>query len=153
MTSTFLPTRDAAVERSPMDPVRAFAAVALAAVSWDGILTPAGSRALRHALDYRDPYRGFSDAEMVRLLDALLAALRRHGAQHMMLDAAAALSAPQRHTAYAVAAEIMRSDGPLEDDERNILASLACALELPEEETERVGAVMDVLHASLLDPA
>ena len=73
MTSTFLPTRDAAVERSPMDPVRAFAAVALAAVSWDGILTPAGSRALRHALDYRDPYRGFGDAEMVRLLDALLA--------------------------------------------------------------------------------
>jgi hypothetical protein len=46
----------------------------------------------------------------------------------------------------------MRSDGPLEDDERNILASLACALELPEEETERVGEVMDVLHAALLDP-
>jgi tellurite resistance protein len=69
-----------------------------------------------------------------------------------MLDAAAALNARQRHTAYAVVAEIMRSDGPLEDDERNILASLACALELPEEETERVGEVMDVLHAALLDP-
>ncbi|MCS5690870.1 tellurite resistance TerB family protein [Cyanobium sp. FGCU-6] len=153
MTSTLLPTRDAALERRPMDPARAFAAVALAAVSWDGVLTPAGSRALRHTLDYRDPFRGFGDTEMVKLLDALLADLRCHGAQHLMLDAAAALSARQRHTAYAVAAEIMRSDGPLEDDERNILASLACALELPEEETVRVGEVMDVLHAALLDPA
>jgi len=31
-----------------MDSATAFAAIALAAVSWDGVLTMAGSRALRH---------------------------------------------------------------------------------------------------------
>ena len=36
-----------------MDSPTAFVAVALAAVSWDGVLTKAGSRALRHSLDYR----------------------------------------------------------------------------------------------------
>jgi hypothetical protein len=39
-----------------LDAPSAFAAIALAAVSWDGVLTPAGSRALRHALDYRHPF-------------------------------------------------------------------------------------------------
>jgi hypothetical protein len=152
MTSTLHASRSPVQDGQPMDSIRAFAAVALAAVSWDGRLTPAGSRALRHALDYRDPYRRFTDGEMVLLLDSLLADLRRRGAQHLMLDAAAALSPRQRHTAYAVAAEIMRSDGPLEADERNILASLGCALELPEEDSQRVDRVMEVLHAAVLEP-
>jgi hypothetical protein len=135
-----------------MEPARAFAAVALAAVSWDGVLTPAGSRALRHSLDYRLHYRTLGDRAMVEMLDGLLADLRSRGAQHLMLEAAESLNERQRHTAYAVAAEIMRSDGPLEDDERNILTSLACALGLQEEETAKVLAVMDVLHADLSAP-
>jgi hypothetical protein len=151
MTSTLQPPREALGEMTPMDPARAFAAVALAAVSWDGVLTPAGSRALRHALDYRRPYRSLGDRAMVEMLDGLLAELREQGAQHLMLAAADALNEPQRHIAYAVASEIMRSDGPLEADERNILASLACALELGEEETSRVQTVMDQLHGDLLE--
>lgn len=128
----------------------AFAAIALAAVSWDGVLTMAGSRALRHSLDYRHPFCGYADAEMVGLLDQLLADLRHKGAQHLMVDAAAVLNAEQRATAYAVAAEIMRSDGPLHDDESNILANLAEALDLDADLTLEVRAVMDLLHADLM---
>jgi hypothetical protein len=51
-----------------MDTSTAFAAVALAAVSWDGVLTMAGTRALRHSLDYRAPYCHRSDAEMISLM-------------------------------------------------------------------------------------
>jgi hypothetical protein len=158
MTST-LPSRTAAESAAEsaaagtaaggLDPARALAAVALAAVSWDGALTQAGSRALRHALDYREPYRSIDNKRMVAMIDELLTILRSRGAQHLMLDAAEVLNERQRHTAYAVAAEIMRSDGPLEADERNILSSLACALELQEEETEKVQSVMDMLHAGL----
>ena len=39
-----------------MDSLTAFAAIGLTAVAWDGSLTPAGGRAFRHALDYREPY-------------------------------------------------------------------------------------------------
>jgi hypothetical protein len=136
-----------------MDPATAFAAVALAAVSWDGVLTPAGTRALRHALDYRPPYRERGDAEMIALMDRLLSGLRAHGAEGLMQQAARVLDEGQRHTAYAVAAEIMRSDGPLADGERKILANLATALALPAGETAKVLEVMDVLHASILQPA
>jgi tellurite resistance protein len=110
----------------------------------------AGTRALRHALDYRPPFRERSDAEMIALMDRLLRALRERGAGGLMVDAADVLDERQRHTAYAVAAEIMRSDGPLEPDERNILGNLATTLGLTEEETERVLSVMDVLHADVM---
>lgn len=136
-----------------MDTATAFAAVALASVSWDGALTMAGTRALRHALDYRPPFRGRSDAEMIALMDELLRILRERGAGGLMEDAAAVLNERQRHTAYAVAAEIMRSDGPLQEEELRILGSLADHLGLEEAETTKVAEVMDVLHASLLEPS
>ncbi|QEY33197.1 Tellurite resistance protein TerB [Synechococcus sp. RSCCF101] len=139
----------AAAGSSRLDPIKALAAVALSAVSWDGVLSKAGSRALRHSLDYREPYRSMSDKEMVAMIDELLQILRTRGAQHLMLDAAQTLSMAQRRTAYAMAAEIMRSDGPLEDDERNILASLADAFELPASLTEKVIEVMTMLHADV----
>ncbi|MFM7230135.1 MAG: tellurite resistance TerB family protein [Cyanobacteriota bacterium] len=130
----------------------AFAAIALAAVAWDGVLSRAGSRALRHSLDYRPPFDRYGDERMVQLMDGLLSDLRRKGPQHLMVEAAADLDADQRATAYAVAAEIMRSDGPLQDDERNILANLAETLALAPTVTEPVLAVMEVLHARVLDP-
>jgi uncharacterized tellurite resistance protein B-like protein len=70
-----------------------------------------------------------------------------------MQSAATVLDSRQRHTAFAVATEIMRSDGPLEERERQILANLATNLDLAPEDIEPVLAVMDVLHASLLTQA
>ena len=128
----------------------AFAAIALAAVSWDGMLSRAGSRTLRHALDYREPYCQLGDSAMVELMNDLLTALRSKGAQHLMVEAAEALSPRQRATAYAVAAEIMRSDGPLQADESNILANLAGTLELDPTLTTAVQEAMDLLHADVL---
>ena len=136
-----------------MDAPTAFAAVALAAVSWDGTLTMAGTRALRHALDYRAPYKGRGDKEMITLMDDLLQALRAKGATGLMEEAAGVLDDRQRHTAYAVAAEIMRSDGPLQEQEQAILAALATTLKLDPDETAKVLEVMDILHACIMEPA
>jgi hypothetical protein len=111
----------------------------------------AGTRALRHALDYRAPFYSLDDAAMVKLLDQLLADLRSKGAQHLMVDAASLLNPDQRQCAYAVAAEIMRSDGPLQDDEWNILANLAVALNLEIKLTAQINRVMEILHASVVD--
>jgi uncharacterized tellurite resistance protein B-like protein len=128
----------------------AFLAVALAAVSWDGTLTPAGTRALRHAIDYRAPYRQLGETTVALLINSLLEAVRERGAQHLMLDAARSLDADRRRSAYAVAAEIMRSDGPLQADERNILSTLAATLELGEADTSPVLDVMEALHAPVV---
>jgi hypothetical protein len=132
-----------------MSAADAFAAVALAAVCWDGVLSMAGSRSLRHALDYRMPFRDYDEAQMMQLLDSLLKQLREKGAQHLMVDGAAILNARQRGAAFAVAAEIMRSDGPLQDDEQNILINLAAVLELDSALSSEILRVMDILHAEI----
>ncbi|MBM5823849.1 MAG: Tellurite resistance protein TerB [Cyanobacteria bacterium M_surface_10_m2_119] len=129
---------------------QAFLAVALAAVSWDGVLSPAGTRALRHAIDYRQPFCTFSDQELVQGIDDLLQRLRLQGAQQLMLKAARVLSPQLRRTAFATAAEIMRSDGPLQPDERNILSTLADTLELSTADTQAMLGLMEVLHAPVV---
>jgi tellurite resistance protein len=143
-----MPAQTMPVEPMPIE--EAFLAVALAAVSWDGTLTPAGTRALRHAIDYRAPYREMGEAKVALLINTLLGRLRDRGAQHLMLDAAASLDADRRRSAYAVAAEIMRSDGPLQADESNILSTLASTLELSAADTTPVLEVMEVLHAPVV---
>lgn len=154
MTATSVKPTDSspsdAAAPAGMSAPTAFAAIALAAVSWDGMLSRAGSRALRHALDYREPFCQLGDNAMVELMNGLLESLRGKGAQHLMVEAAEALSPRQRATAYAVAAEIMRSDGPLQADERNILANLAATLELEPALTTQLQEAMDLLHADVL---
>ena len=86
---------------------------------------------------------------MMQLLDSLLKQLREKGAQHLMVDGAAILNARQRGAAFAVAAEIMRSDGPLQDDEQNILINLAAVLELDSALSSEILRVMDILHAEI----
>jgi len=142
-------TADRAEPAAHFDSATAFAAIALTAVSWDGTLTMAGSRALRHSLDYRHPFKGYSDRRMVQLMNDLLTAMRQTGAQHLMVEAAAALSSEQKATAYSVANEIMRSDGILQPDEINILSNLAIVLGLSDELTSQINQVMDLLHADL----
>jgi hypothetical protein len=68
-----------------------------------------------------------------------------------MQAAAPNLSAPQRLTAYAMAAEIMRSDGPLQAEERLILEHLAGSLAIAPEAVARILEVMDLLHAAVLE--
>ncbi|MCT0217502.1 tellurite resistance TerB family protein [Synechococcus sp. CS-1329] len=133
-----------------MDSPTAFVAVALAAVSWDGVLTRAGSRALRHSLDYRVPFNQLGDAAMIQLFDRLLADLRRDGAPILMARAALQLDPHERRTAYAVAAEIMRSDGPLVAQEQQILTDLAAQLDLDPSDSVRILEVMEILHAELV---
>lgn len=132
-----------------LDSPRAFAAVALSAVAWDGVMSAAGARALRHSLDYRPPFRDRSDQEMIELMNDLLGLLRERGAETLMVEAGAVLNPDERLTVFAVAAEIMRSDGPLVEEERRILDHLSGALELAATDTEPVLAVMNILHAGL----
>ena len=88
-----------------MDSLTAFAAIGLTAVTWDGSLTPAGGRAFRHALDYREPFCSMSEGEMVEMMDQLLQRRRQIGNEPLMLEAAQALSPTQSLTAYAMAGD------------------------------------------------
>ena len=132
-----------------MDSLTAFAAVGFAAVSWDGHFTKAGTRSIRHALDYREPFCQMTDGDMIALLDDLLDLRRALGAHEMMLQAAKCLTSAQCMTAYAMASELMRSDGPFEPEERRFLDHLAVILGISKFEAQRIDAVFEIFHARL----
>ena len=135
-----------------MNVVTAFAAVGLTAVSWDDTLSRAGARAFRHALDYREPYCRMSENEVVLLMDAVLAMRLEKGTKSLMLEAAKALTADQSLTAYAMASELMRSDGPYSAEERRRLDLLALMLSISQLEAERIDSVFELLHAPWSQP-
>ncbi|AHF63500.1 hypothetical protein Syncc8109_1129 [Synechococcus sp. WH 8109] len=78
----------------------------------DDTLSRAGARAFRHAFDYREPYCRMSENEVVLLMDAVLAMRLERGTKALTKEAAKVLTADQALTAYAMASELMRSDGP-----------------------------------------
>jgi len=90
-----------------------------------------------------------ADGEMIALLDELLELRRSVGAHQMMLHAAKCLTKAQGMTAYAMASELMRSDGPFEPDERYFLDHLAVTLEISKFEAQRIDTVFEIFHASL----
>ena len=132
-----------------MNSLTAFAAIGLTAVCWDDSLTRAGVRALRHALDYREPYCNMADGELIDLIDTVLSLRRDLGNTNLMLEAAKILSPLQSLTAYAMASELMRSNGPYTVEERRFLDHLALMLSIAQSETERFDSVFDILHARL----
>lgn len=81
----------------------------------------------------------------------LLERLGRLGVRELMVEAAQVLGPGQRRTAYAVAEEIMRSGGPLVEEEHCTLGSLAATLSTDPADPVWVQSVMDVLHGSVVD--
>ena len=130
-----------------MDSITAFAAIGLTAVSWDETLTRAGIRSFRHALDYREPYCSMCENDIILLMDAILALRLERGNKKLMLDAAKILTADQSLTAYAMASELMRSDGPYTAEERRRLDVLALMLSISQPESKRIDEVFELLHA------
>ena len=69
-----------------------------------------------------------------------------------MLEVAKALTVDQALTAYAMASELMRSDGPYSAEELRRLDLLALMLSISQVEAERIDSVFELLHAPL-EPA
>ena len=114
-----------------MTAAEAFAAVALAAVSCDGVLGRDEAHALRRQLEFRYPYRERSEAAMGELFDQLLSLLRQEGVDGLISKAIPALSSLQQESALAVAAQLVHSDREVSKEEAAFLEDLACKLDLP----------------------
>ena len=124
----------------------AFAGVALAAVACDGELANLEIRALRQQLEYRRPYRDYSERQMGELLDRLLVILRGEGVSALTAQSAALLPPEVRETALAMAASLIHADHIQTPQEVTFLDELAALLELPEDRSKEIIAVISTLH-------
>ena len=128
----------------------AFAAVALAAVACDGELASLEARSLRQQLEFRHPYRDWSDAAMGDLLDRLLQLLREDGWPELVRQAAPLLEGQAAETALAVAAALTQADHVESSEEHSFLASLSQALALDPARAAQIVEVVAVLNRDSL---
>ena len=130
--------------------VDAFAAIALAAIAADGELSAVEARALRQQLEFRQPFRRFSDQQMGELLDRVLAQLRGSSCEALVKQATPLLSVEQRETALAVAAHLIHADHIETQSELSFLAQLQEAFGLDASRSASILEVISLLHRDSL---
>lgn len=128
----------------------AFAAIALAAIAADGELSAVEARALRQQLEFRQPFRRFSDQQMGELLDRVLAQLRGSSCEALVKQATPLLSVDQRETALAVAAHLIHADHIETQSELSFLAQLQEAFGLDASRSASILEVISLLHRDSL---
>ena len=128
----------------------AFAAIALAAIAADGELSAVEARALRQQLEFRQPFRRFSDQQMGELLDRVLAQLRGSSCEALVKQATPLLSVEQRETALAVAAHLIHADHIETQSELSFLAQLQEAFDLDAIRSASILEVISLLHRDSL---
>jgi len=128
----------------------AFAAIALAAIAADGELSAVEARALRQQLEFRQPFRRFSDQQMGELLDRVLAQLRGSSCEALVKQATPLLSVDQRETALAVAAHLINADHIETQSELSFLTQLQEAFGLDASRSASILEVISLLHRDSL---
>ncbi|MDM7958278.1 MAG: tellurite resistance TerB family protein [Synechococcus sp. WH 8007] len=128
----------------------AFAAIALAAIAADGELSVVEARALRQQLEFRQPFRRFSDQQMGELLDRVLAQLRGSSCEALVKQATPLLSVEQRETALAVAAHLIHADHIETQSELSFLAQLQEVFGLDASRSASILEVISLLHRDSL---
>jgi hypothetical protein len=131
-------------EPSGADAAEAFAGIALAAVASDGFLSEEEAQIIPFTLARMKLYDGYSDNDMRRLFDKLLAQLQREGVEALFTSAKDALSLELRETAFAIAADLVLVDGVITSEERSFLDDLYDILEISESVATQVIEVMAI---------
>ena len=125
-----------------LNAAEAFAAIALAAVASDGYLSDEEAQSIPFILSRMKLFQTYSDDMMRKLFDKLLGKLKREGVSALFNAATDSLPESLRHTAFAIATDLVLADGVVTDDEKTFLDELYQALEVSEELANKIIDVM-----------
>lgn len=127
-----------------LSPAEAFAAVALVAIAADGYLSDQEGRDMTMLLSRMQLFRSFSNEVMHRMFDKLLATLKRQGPGELIDLAKRHLPQELRETAFAVATDLVLSDGTVTSQEQAFLDDLYRILEIPGDTALQIVQVMTI---------
>lgn len=130
--------------QAELTPAEAFAAVALVAIAADGYLSDQEGRDMTMILSRMQLFRSFSNDVMYRMFDKLLAMLKRQGPGELINLAKACLPQDLRETAFAVATDLVLSDGTVTTQEQAFLDDLYRILEIPGDTALQIVQVMTI---------
>ncbi|MFW6264425.1 MAG: tellurite resistance TerB family protein [Cyanobacteriota bacterium] len=125
-----------------LGPAEAFAAITLIVIASDGYLADAELDLLYTVLNRMQLFRSYSADVMRRMFDKLSGILKRDGYEALFSAAVATLPHDLYDTAFAIATDLVLSDGHVSEEEEGLLQSLANALELPGDTVHKIIDVM-----------
>jgi len=125
-----------------LGPAEAFAAMMLLVVAADGYLADDEVRLLNTTLGRMRLFRSYSDDVMRRMFDSLGGTLKREGGGVLFNAALATLPHDLYDTTFAIATDLVLADGQVSKEEEDLLGSLCRALQLPQEQVDRIIEVM-----------
>lgn len=127
-----------------LTPAEAFASVALVAIAADGYLSDQEGRDMTMILSRMQLFRSFSNDVMHRMFDKLLALLKRQGPGELINLAKTCLPQDLRETAFAIATDLVLSDGTVTAQEQAFLDDLYRILEIPGDTALQIVQVMTI---------
>ncbi|WP_413165120.1 tellurite resistance TerB family protein [Capilliphycus salinus ALCB114379] len=125
-----------------LTPAEAFAAIALTAVAADGVITDSESQIIKSTLKRMNLFNDYTAETKTEMMQRLLEQIQEKGYEVVMQSAIAKLPANLKDTAFAVATDIILSDGDLADEEEELLNALYNALGISEEMATKIIDVM-----------
>nr|WP_309224579.1 tellurite resistance TerB family protein [Halomicronema sp. CCY15110] len=127
-----------------LKPEEAFAAVALVAIAADGYLSDQEGRDMTHMLERMHLFQSYSHEVMHRMFDKLLSILKLQGPGKLIDLAKAQLPTDLRETAFAIATDLVLSDGTVTAQEQAFLDDLYRILEIPGDTALQIVQVMTI---------
>ncbi len=125
-----------------LGPAESFAAIMLVVVAADGYLADAEASLVATVLNRMQLFRSYPNEVMARMFDKLCGVLKRQGPKALIDAAIKSLPHELYETAFAIATDLVLSDGEVTEEEEQLLGSLCNALEIPNETVNEIIRVM-----------
>ncbi len=116
-----------------LDAREGFAGIVLGAVAADGVITTEEALGLSSTFSRMKLFQGMTEKDLRKGLEKLSTIAQNKGADALIQQAAAAVPQDLKTTAFAVAADLLLSDGVVAQTEKTFLEKLQRALGVPEE--------------------
>ncbi|MDA0267063.1 MAG: tellurite resistance TerB family protein [Cyanobacteria bacterium] len=127
-----------------LTPAEAFACVALVAIAADGYLSEQEGRDMNNMLARMQLFSSFSADVMHRMFDKLLGMLKQEGPSKLISLAKTCLPSDLCETAFAIATDLVLSDGTVTSQEQAFLDDLYRILEIPGDTALQIVQVMTI---------
>jgi tellurite resistance protein len=119
-----------------------FAAIILAAVAADGVITEEEANGLVIGMVRMKLYAGYNGNQLGSILNKLVGVIKKQGIDGLINQAKESLPQEMRETAFAVATDLALADGEIANQEKDILTKIQQALGIPEDKAVNIIEVM-----------
>ena len=126
-----------------MNSAEAFAAICLVAIASDGYLSEQEETEMKVMLSRMKLFQDSLDS-LDKIKDYLVDHLKKYGPNELIKSAKAALPSPLSPTAFAVAVDLVFSDGSVSAEEKAFIDDLRRILAIPDDLAVKIVEVMTV---------